>query len=305
MTHPIRHFLDLNDIPADDLRAILHKAAELKQQRDVVTDKPLAGKKLAMIFEKTSLRTRVSFEVGMFELGGHALYLNSNDLQLGRGETISDTARVLSRYVDVILLRCHAHDHLAELAESATVPVINALSDLSHPCQLMADVMTYEEHRGPIQGKTVAWIGDGSNVCNSFISAAVKFDFTLRLCCPPRLQPSPAYLQFAQASNARIEIVQSPIKAVENADAVVTDIWVSMGMADTLERRAMLRPYQVTPELMKRAAPDALFLHCLPVHRGEEVTADVVDGPQSVVFDEAENRLHAQKAILMWCLHAL
>lgn len=297
------HFIDLLDISSADLRSMLTRAAALKKQRAKGEyPKLLADKKLAMIFEKNSTRTRVSFEVGMVELGGHPIFLSTNDMQLGRGESIADTARVLSRYVDAITLRCHDHAHLRELAACGDVPVINALSNLSHPCQIMADILTIEEHRGPITGKTIAWVGDGNNVANSFISAAIKVGFTLRLACPPELTPHENYLNVARVAGADVIVTASPQDAVAGADAVVTDCWVSMGDTDADRRMQLLAPYQVDAALMARAKPDALFLHCLPAHRGEEVTADVIDGPQSVIWDEAENRLHAQKAVLLWCL---
>jgi ornithine carbamoyltransferase len=265
----------------------------------------LKAKKLAMIFEKNSTRTRVSFEVGMTELGGHAIYLSSADTQIGRGETIADTAKVLSRYVDVIMLRCHSHSTLTELAQHATVPVINGLTDLSHPCQIMADMMTFTEHRGPIAGKKVAWIGDGNNVCNSFVAAAVRFNFTLSVACPAERMPDAGMLAWAKANGGKIEIVTAPRDAVKDAHLVVTDTWVSMGDDDSDQSKALLKPYQVNTALMKFADKNAVFMHCLPAHRGEEVTADVIDGAQSLVWDEAENRLHVQKAILLWCLEKL
>ena len=299
----MRHFLDLHDIPADALRNIIDKAHALKKQPDQT--KPLAGKTLAMIFEKNSTRTRVSFEVGMFQLGGHALYLNRNEMQLGRGETTADTARVLSRYADTILLRCHQHEELLELAAYASVPIINALSNRTHPCQLMADIMTVEEKLGSIAGKTIAWVGDGNNVAYAWMSAAAKFGFSLRLACPRALRPVQEYLELFSHPNANITVGDDPIAAVRGADVVVTDAWVSMGDVDEAPRKTMLAAYQVDEALMKHAAPHAIFMHCLPAHRGEEVSAAVMDGPQSMVWDEAENRLHAQKAILLWCLDLL
>jgi ornithine carbamoyltransferase len=297
----VRHFTDLSTIAAGELRAIIERAKSLKAARAKGDTPPLlAGKKLAMIFEKNSTRTRVSFEVAMIELGGHALVLNGVDLQLGRGETVADTAKVLSRYVDAIMLRCHSHDKLLELAANADVPVISGLTEFSHPCQIMADILTFEEHCGPIAGKIIAWVGDGNNVAQSWIQAAALFGFTLRLACPPRLQPLPEVLAWARAHKGAIEIFDAPDIAVVGADAVITDTWVSMGDSDA--QMAMLAPYQVNAGLMKKAKPGAIFLHCLPAHRGDEVTAEVIDGPQSKVFDEAENRLHVQKAILLWCL---
>lgn len=299
----MKHFLDLADIETAHLRAILASAVMLKKQRaDGKFSAPLAGKKLAMIFEKNSTRTRVSFEVGMLDLGGEAIYLTGKDTQLGRGETIADTARVLSRYVDSIVLRCHSHAMLTELAQYATVPVINGLTDYSHPCQIMADIMTYEERQGSIQGKKVVWIGDGNNVCHSFITAAARFGFTLSVACPKELMPDAKLLQWAKENGASVNLTSDPYEAAQGAHLVVTDTWVSMGDADSERRIALLSPYQVNAALMAYADKDALFMHCLPAHRGEEVTADVIDGKQSVVWDEAENRLHVQKAILLWCM---
>lgn len=300
----MRHFLDLMTVETKELHAILKLAVKLKKERATLSS-PLAGKKLAMIFEKNSTRTRVSFEVGMAELGGYALYLSGRDTQIGRGETIADTAKVLSRYVDVIMLRCHSHDMLTELARYATVPVINGLTDLSHPCQIMADIMTFEEKLGSIAGKKVAWIGDGNNVCNSFISAAARFGFTMAVACPEALMPDAGMLAWAKQNGARIEISISPEAAAKDAHMIVTDTWVSMGDADIASRTLLLEPFQVDEKLMKYAHKNAVFMHCLPAHRGEEVTAAVIDGPQSVVWDEAENRLHVQKAILLWCLEKL
>ncbi len=302
----VRHFLDLADISGSDLRLILTCAAKLKSERQQGRNQPLlAGKKLAMIFEKNSTRTRVSFEVAITELGGQSLPFNSNELQLGRGETIADTARVLSRYIDAIMLRCHGHDKLVELAANASVPVINGLTEYSHPCQIMADVLTFEEHVGPIAGKTIAWIGDGNNVAQSWIMASSLFNCKLRLACPPTLNPLPEVLAWAKARGGDVEVMTSPEDAVRGADAVITDTWVSMGDAHAETQMKLLAPYQVNSALMKLAASSAIFLHCLPAHRGEEVTEDVIDGPQSKVFDEAENRLHVQKAILLWCLRGI
>lgn len=298
-----KHFLDLSALPKETLREILDLGKRIKTERvQVAQAAPLAGRALAMVFEKPSTRTRVSFEVGMSQLGGTALHLTNTDTQLGRGETIADTARVLSRFVDVIMLRTDAHEKLLELAKYADVPVINGLTDLSHPCQLMADIMTIEEHRGPIAGKTVVWVGDGNNMANSFIEAAAQFDFTLRLACPASMQPDADVLAWARARGADIHPGTDVTAAVDGADVVVTDTWVSMGQADAEDRITALTPYRVDEALMARAAADALFLHCLPAHRGDEVTDAVMDGPQSVVWDEAENRLHAQKGILSWCL---
>jgi ornithine carbamoyltransferase len=302
----MKHFLDLTSVSANDLRVIIDYAKQLKEKRKQgILSAPLAGKKLAMIFEKNSTRTRVSFEVGMMELGGYALYLSGKDTQMGRGETIADTAKVLSRYVDIIMLRCHDHSMLTELAQHASVPVINGLTDYSHPCQIMADIMTYEEHRGSIQGKKVAWVGDGNNVCNSFISAAPLFDFELSIACPKELMPEQEVLDWAKTKNANVAITSDAQQAVKNAHMVVTDTWVSMGDRDGESRIKLLTPYQVDNSLMEFADKKAVFMHCLPAHRGEEVTGDVIDGAQSVVWDEAENRLHVQKAILLWCLEKI
>ncbi len=300
MSEP-KHFLDLDRFGKDDLRSILDLGTAHKKGNPPV-DRPLDGKILAMIFEKPSTRTRVSFDVAMRQLGGQTLFLGESDSQLGRGETIADTARVLSRYVDAIMIRTDAHEKLHELAEYATVPVINGLTDRTHPCQIMADVMTFEEHRGPINGKSVAWIGDGNNVAASWIHAAGQFDFSLNIACPEPLNPSPDVMAWARDNGAAVTVTDSAADAAAGADCVVTDVWVSMGDDQAESRHNMLRPYQVDARLMARARSDAVFMHCLPAHRGEEVTADVIDGPQSVVWDEAENRLHAQKGILAWCL---
>jgi ornithine carbamoyltransferase len=257
---------------------------------------------LAMIFEKPSTRTRVSFEVGMRQLGGGTIILNTADSQLGRGETIADTARVLSRYVDAIMIRTNQRQKLEDLARYATVPVINGLTDSSHPCQIMADVMTLQEKKGPVANTVVAWSGDGNNVAASWIHAAVRFGFELRLACPEQLPPPQAALDWAQREGGRVRVTTNPEEAVAGADCVVTDTWVSMGVEASVNRHNLLAPYRVDERLMAAAKPDAIFMHCLPVHRGEEVTAGVIDGPQSVVWDEAENRLHVQKGILAWCL---
>jgi ornithine carbamoyltransferase len=266
--------------------------------------KPLAGKTIAMIFDKPSTRTRVSFNVGIGQLGGESITLTGTEMQLGRGETIADTARVLSRYVDGIVIRTLDHTQVLELAEHASVPVINGLTRRSHPCQVMADVMTFEEHRGQIKGRTVAWTGDANNVLASWMHAAERFEFQLRVATPPELKPKKWLLDWVKASGAAIRVGTDPDEAVKGADCVVTDTWVSMGDKDSKLRHNLLKRYQVNARLMAKARPDALFMHCLPAHRGEEVTDEVMDGPQSVVFDEAENRLHAQKGILAWCLHA-
>jgi len=307
MSTPPRHFLDLDEISKEDLRHILKVSAEMKTrgQNAASSDLPLAGKTLAMIFDKPSTRTRVSFDVAMRHLGGEAILLTGQEMQLGRGETLADTARVLSRYVDAIMIRILDPKALAELARHATVPVINGLTRKSHPCQAMADVMTFEEHRGPIKGRTVAWTGDANNVLASWMHAAQRFDFRLRVATPPELKPKKWLLDWVKSSGAAIEIGRDPEEAVKDADCVVTDTWVSMGDREGVAKRHnLLKRYQVNPRLMSKAKSDAIFMHCLPAHRGEEVTDEVIDGPQSVVFDEAENRLHAQKGILAWCLDA-
>jgi ornithine carbamoyltransferase len=298
-----RHFLDLRDFDAATLRHMLDVAVNYK--RGGVSSRPLAGKTLALIFEKPSTRTRVSFEVGMRQLGGDVVVLSARDMQSGRGETPADTARVLSRYVDAIMLRTDNVAKLHELASYATVPVINGLTDTSHPCQLMADVMTFEEHRGPIAGQVVAWCGDGNNVARSWIEAAVRFGFTLRLATPDALRPPDDLIAWARAQGGNIELTDDPEAAVAGARCVVTDTWVSMSDDPNTSRHNLLAPYRVTSALMAKAAADAVFMHCLPAHRGEEVAADVIDGRESVVFDEAENRLHAQKGVLAWVLGAV
>ncbi len=296
-----RHFLDLRHVEPSVLRQMLDAARGYKKSGQPAS-RPLAGRTLAMIFEKPSTRTRVSFELAMRQLGGDVIVLQASELQLGRGETVADTARVLSRYVDAIMLRTADAAKLAELAAHATVPVINGLTDRCHPCQLMADVMTFEEHRGPIAGQVVAWIGDGNNVAQSWIEAAVQFGFTLRIACPPELRPAPEALEWAREMGASIVVGDDPIAAVAGVRCVVTDCWVSMADDPNQNRHNLLAAYQVDERLMAHAAPDALFMHCLPAHRGEEVTAAVIDGPQSVVWDGAENRLHAQKGVLAWAL---
>jgi ornithine carbamoyltransferase len=296
-----KHFLDLDRFEKDTLRGILDLGIGYKK-KGATAEKPLTGKVLAMIFEKPSTRTRVSFDVAMRQLGGQTLFMNETDSQLGRGETIADTARVLSRYVDAIMIRTNDPEKLEELAEYASVPVINGLTDRSHPCQIMADVMTFEEHRGPIRGRTVAWVGDGNNVAASWIQAAAQFDFLMRLGCPEQLAPARDIVAWAQKNGGAIDVSTDAAAAVKEADCVVADTWVSMGDKEAENRHNMLKPYQVDKALMARAKPDAIFMHCLPAHRGEEVTAEVIDGAQSVVWDEAENRLHAQKGILSWCL---
>jgi ornithine carbamoyltransferase len=280
------------------------RAMTAKRKSGGAVDRPLASKTLAMIFERPSTRTRVSFEVAMRQLGGNAMMLTADEMQLGRGETIADTARVLSRYVDAIMIRKLDHDAVAELARHATVPVINGLTKRSHPCQVLADVMTFEEHRGSIRGKTVAWSGDANNVLTSWAHAAERFEFRLRVASPPELKAKKWLTDWAKSVKADIGFGTDPEAAVKGADCVVTDTWVSMGDKNGRRRHNLLKRYQVNARLMSKAKPDAIFMHCLPAHRGEEVTNEVIDGPQSVVFDEAENRLHAQKGILAWCLHA-
>ncbi|MHA1599342.1 MAG: ornithine carbamoyltransferase [Alphaproteobacteria bacterium] len=300
-----KHFLDLDKLETATLRQILDIGSAFKRgEAPGGQEKPLAGKMLALIFEKPSTRTRVSFEVGIRQLGGEAVVLESTGSQLGRGETVADTARVLSRYVDAIMIRTTSETKLLEMAEHASVPVINGLTDRTHPCQLMADVMTFEEHRGPIAGKVVVWSGDGNNMAASWIHAAVRFGFELRLACPGLLVPPADVLEWAKAEGGRIIVTSAVEEAVVGADCVVTDTWVSMGdeEGDGPSRHNLLQPYQVDDRLMALAKPDAIFMHCLPAHRDHEVTASVIDGPQSVVWDEAENRLHVQKGILYWCL---
>ena len=305
MTPRLRHFLDLADIPAVELRKIITASRAMKKQpRGAAGSGPLAGATLAMIFDRPSTRTRVSFDVAMRQLGGESIMLTGQEMQLGRGETIADTARVLSRYVDAIMIRTLDHQHLLELARCADVPVINGLTKLSHPCQVMADVLTFEEHRGDIAGKVVAWTGDANNVLTSWMHAAERFRFELRVATPRELRPSKRVLDWIKTSRAKIVLGYDPIAAVRGADCVVTDTWVSMGDKGDSRRRKLLKRFQVNDKLMTNAKPDALFMHCLPAHRGDEVTDEVMDGPQSVVFDEAENRLHAQKGILAWCLRA-
>ena len=303
-----RHFLDLCDFESGTLKALIAAARQRKKARNGFSrgaedkDAPLSGKMLALIFEKPSTRTRISFDVGMKELGGSCIMLTGQEMQLGRGETIADTARVLSRYVDAIMIRTLDHAMLMELAGAASVPVINGLTKLSHPCQVMADVMTYEEKKRSIHGRTVAWVGDANKVCASWVHAAARFDFTLRIATPESLAPKPALRKWAEGARAKVTVMTDPEEAVKGADCIVTDTWVSMGDKEATRRRTLLKPYQVNRTLMAKAAKDAIFMHCLPAHRGEEVTDEVIDGPQSVVFDEAENRLHVQKAILVWCL---
>ncbi|MDB5423703.1 MAG: argF [Phenylobacterium sp.] len=306
-----RHFLDLYRLEAADLRAILDDAHRRKAARlgwpkgRVDADAPARDRTLAMIFEKNSTRTRFSFDAAMRQLGGDVIISNAVDMQLGRGEPIEDTARVLSRMVDAIMIRANVHEDVERLALSSTVPVINGLSDKGHPCQILADIQTFEEHRGPIAGRTIAWVGDGNNVCASFIHAAPKLGFKLNIAAPAVYHPDLVDLARAAEQQGRVMTTHDPREAVEGADCVITDTWVSMGDTDHDERLDALEPYQVDEALMEIAHKDAVFLHCLPAHRGEEVTDEVIDGPQSLIWDEAENRLHAQKSILAWCLGAI
>ena len=296
-----RHFLDLDRIDGKELRRMLDMGVAYKKGGKG-GDRILAGKTLAMIFEKPSTRTRVSFEMAMRQLGGEVIMLGAEATQMHRGETVADTARVLSRYVDAIMIRTTQASKLEEMAANATVPVINGLTDTSHPCQLMADVMTLEEHKGAAAGKVVAWSGDGNNVAASWVHAAVRFDFDLRIACPDELRPPARLLDWARKAGGRVSVTVDPQAAARGADCVVTDTWVSMGVEASVNRHNMLAPYRVDERLMACAKPDAIFMHCLPAKRGDEVSAAVLDGPQSVVWDEAENRLHAQKGILAWCL---
>ena len=302
MSQP-RHFLDICDLDAPSLRAILDDAHARKAARRgwgqgrPDADAPLTGRTLAMIFQKNSTRTRFSFDAAIRQLGGASIISTSADMQLGRGETIEDTARVLSRMVDAVMIRADRHEDVKRLAEASTVPVINGLTDCSHPCQIMADLMTFEEHRGPLEGKTIAFVGDGNNVCASFIHASAPFDFRLVVASPEQYRPPAEVL----ARGGEVVVAEDLQAAVRGAHCVVSDAWVSMGDADHEARVAAFAPYQVSEALMDLARPDAVFLHCLPAHRGEEVTAGVIDGPRSLVWDEAENRIHAQKSILAWC----
>ncbi len=306
----LQHFLGIADQPAEVLRAMLDDSMTRKQARNgrpkaaYDDDAPLRGHLLALIFEKPSTRTRVSFDAAMRQLGGRTTILNAGELQLGRGETIADTARVLSEYCDGIMLRTFAQSNLDELAANASIPVINGLSDSGHPCQLMADLLTIEEHKGSLDGQTIAWVGDGNNMANSWIEGAAKFGYRLRLACPEGLDPDPDVLKAAANAGADVIVTTDPRAAVDSADCVVTDTWVSMGDEDAADRHNRLAPYQVDADLMGCARPDAIFMHCLPAHRGEEVTAEIIDGPQSVVFQQAGNRVHAQKGILNHCLRS-
>lgn len=304
-----RHFLDICDLSAEELRAIVDDAHARKAARKgwpkgrLDADAPAKDRVLAMIFQKNSTRTRFSFDAAIRQLGGDAIISTASDMQLGRGETIEDTAQVLSRMVDAIMIRANEHDDVVRLAQAATIPVINGLTNFSHPCQILADIQTIEEHRGAITGKKLAWISDGNNMCTSFIHAAARFGFELAIACPDAYRPNPKALIFAAESRAKVTVTRDPAEAVKGADVVLADTWVSMGDLDHDERLEAFQPYQVNAHLMSLAKPDALFLHCLPAHRGEEVTDDVIDGPQSVVWDEAENRIHAQKAVIHWCFN--
>lgn len=304
------HFLDIHTTPKAALRAMIDQARAMKTARNsrpkgmADDQQPLQGRMVALIFEKPSTRTRVSFDVGIRQMGGQTMVLSGKEMQLGHGESIADTARVLSRYVDLIMLRTFEEATLHEMAEHATVPVINGLTDASHPCQIMADIVTYEEHRGPVGGRRFVWSGDGNNVCASWLHAAGQFGFDLTFTGPEPLDPSPKAVAFARDQGSRVEIVRDPLAAARGADAIVTDTWVSMHDPESARERRhnQLRPYQVNSAMMAEAKPDALFMHCLPAHRNEESTSEVMDGPQSVIFDESENRLHAQKAIVRYCL---
>ncbi|EKF20152.1 ornithine carbamoyltransferase [Nitratireductor pacificus] len=303
MAGGLRHFIDLSAVAPQELRFMLDDARARKERLKAgERDRPFEGKVLAMIFDKPSTRTRVSFDVGMRQLGGETIMLTGTEMQLGRSETIADTAKVLSRYVDAIMIRTTAHERLVEMAENATVPVINGLTDDTHPCQIMADVLTFEEHRGPVKDKLFAWTGDGNNVLHSLIEASARLDFRLNIAVPRGSEPEAKYVDWAKAHGGRVAFAATAEEAVTDADCVVTDTWVSMGQEHRARGDNVFKPYQVNGALMQHARPDALFMHCLPAHRGEEVTDEVIDGPHSVVFDEAENRLHAQKAVLAWCL---
>ena len=306
----MNHFLDIHTTDAGALRGMIDQAREMKEARKGLpkgtpdADQPLKNHIVALIFEKPSTRTRVSFDVGVRQMGGETLVLSGADMQLGHGESIADTARVLSRYVDMIMIRTFEESVLQELAEYADVPVINGLTNRTHPCQIMADVMTFEEHRGPIRGKKVVWTGDGNNVCASFLHAAGQFGFDFTFAGPPSLDPEPEFVDLARSKGVNVVIERDAEKAVQGADLVVADTWVSMQDSQSTRQRRhnLLKPYQVNDHLMEQAKDDALFMHCLPAHREEEVTSSVMDGEKSVIFDEAENRLHAQKAVMRWCL---
>ena len=306
----MNHFLDIHKTSAEDLRAMIDSAKSVKSARAGLPkaapdqDLPLKDRMVALIFEKPSTRTRVSFDVGVRQMGGQTMVLSGTDMQLGHGESIADTARVLSRYVDMIMIRTFEETTLLELAEHASVPVINGLTNRTHPCQIMADIQTFEEHRGSIKGKKVVWCGDGNNVCASFLHAAGQFGFDLTFTGPEPLDPEAEFVDLARANGSTVEIIRDQIEAVQGADLVVADTWVSMHDSQTTKERRhnQLRGYQVNDALMAHAKDDALFMHCLPAHREEEATSSVMDGKHSVIFDEAENRLHAQKAVMRWCM---
>jgi ornithine carbamoyltransferase len=296
-----RDLLSILDLSAGELDEIIGEAENLKMlRREGRPHEFLKGKSLAMVFEKASTRTRISFETGIYELGGHALFLNPHDLQIGRGEEIRDTARVMSRYVAGVLIRAYRHENIVEFARNSDVPVINGLSDREHPCQIIADILTIREHFGSLGGLKVAWIGDGNNVCNSFVLASALTGFEITVASPPQFQPSSEIVQRALSKGGKVTVVREPEEAAQDADVVVTDTWVSMG--EESEKTARLKEFQgytITGALMRKASPNAIFMHCLPAHRGQEVADEVIEGPQSLVFDEAENRLHAQKALLV------
>jgi ornithine carbamoyltransferase len=301
-----RNFTDIAALSAADLRLILDDAKTRKTRfKTGHGERPFEGKVMAMIFDKPSTRTRISFDVGMRQMGGTTIVMSGSEMQLGQSESIADTAKVLSRYVDLIMIRTTTHDRMLELAEHATVPVINALTDDTHPCQIMADIMTYEERRGPVKGKKFAWSGDGNNVLHSMMEASARFGFHMSIGVPEGSEPQQRYVDWAKQHGSNVNMTNDPIEAVRDADCVVTDSWVSMGQEHRARGHNVFMPFQVNPALMAHAKPDALFMHCLPAHRGEEVTDEVIDGPQSVVFDEAENRLHAQKSILAWCMNEI
>jgi ornithine carbamoyltransferase len=301
-----RNFTDLSAVSSADLRVILDDAKARKTRfKAGHGERPFEGKVMAMIFDKPSTRTRISFDVGMRQMGGTTIVMSGSEMQLGQSESIADTAKVLSRYVDLIMIRTTTHDRMLELAEHATIPVINALTDDTHPCQIMADIMTYEEHRGPVKGRKFAWSGDGNNVLHSMMEASARLAFHMSIGVPEGSEPQQRYIDWAKQHGSHLHMTNDPIEAVRDADCVVTDSWVSMGQEHRARGHNVFLPFQVNPALMKHAKPDALFMHCLPAHRGEEVTDEVIDGPQSVVFDEAENRLHAQKSILAWCMNEI
>ncbi|WP_375703154.1 ornithine carbamoyltransferase [Bartonella sp. AD13SXNS] len=303
MTNALRHFTDLSILTPAMARALIDYAKSLKASfKAGKGSKPFIGKTLAMIFEKPSTRTRISFDISMRQLGGDTIMLTGSEMQLGHSETIADTARVLSRFVDIVILRTTKHQRMLELAQYAQIPVINALTDDTHPCQILADILTYEEHRGPITGKIFAWMGDGNNVLHSLIEAAALFDFHLRIATPKGNEPQEKFIDWARERGACLTLTHNPQEAAQDADCIMTDTWVSMGQEFRARSHSIFQPYQVNEALMKLAKSDALFMHCLPAHRGKEVVDTVIDGPHSVVFDEAENRLHVQKAILSWCL---